>query len=83
MSELLADSKGLIAGTQDGRYIFCFGEFLNMLSKTDAETVDVIKNPEKEIYQEALTELLGQPEEQAAAESETGSTWTAWNKDNK
>lgn len=27
MSELLADSKGVIAGTQDGRYIFCIGEF--------------------------------------------------------
>ncbi len=27
MSELLADSKGVITGTQDGRYIFCIGEF--------------------------------------------------------
>lgn len=27
MSELLADSKGVIAGTQDGHYIFCIGEF--------------------------------------------------------
>lgn len=27
MSELLADSRGVIAGTQDGRYIFCIGEF--------------------------------------------------------
>lgn len=27
MSELLADRKGVIAGTQDGRYIFCIGEF--------------------------------------------------------
>lgn len=27
MSELLADSKGVIAGTQDGSYIFCIGEF--------------------------------------------------------
>lgn len=27
MSELFADSNGAIAGTQDGRYIFCIGEF--------------------------------------------------------
>lgn len=27
MSELFADSKGVIAPTQDGRYIFCIGEF--------------------------------------------------------
>lgn len=27
MSELLADSEGVIAGTQDGSYIFCIGEF--------------------------------------------------------
>lgn len=27
MSELLADSKGVIKGTQDSRYIFSIGEF--------------------------------------------------------
>ncbi len=104
------------------------GNFLNMLGKTDAETVDIMKgeqniaedgtligriygvelfdekvtagtlydveqrvtivtmqleNPDAGIYEEALTKLLEQPEEQAAAESETGSTWVAWNKDNK
>lgn len=42
-----------------------------------------LENPDAGIYEEALTKLLGQPGEQAAAESETGSTWVAWNKDNK
>lgn len=104
------------------------GKFLDMLGKTDAETVDImdgeqniaedgtligriyevelfdekvtagtlcdmeqrvtivtmqLENPEAGIYEEALTELWGPPEEQSAAESETGSTWVAWNKDNK
>lgn len=103
-------------------------KFLDMLGKTDAETVDImegeqnaaedgtligrtyevelfdekvtagtlcdmeqrvttvtmqLENPEAGIYEEALSDLLGQPEEQSAAESETGSTWVAWNKDNK
>lgn len=103
-------------------------KFLDMLGKTDAETVDImegeqnvaedgtligrtyeaelfdekvtagtlcdmeqrvttvtmqLENPEAGIYEEALSELLGQPEEQSAAESETGSTWVAWNKGNK
>lgn len=104
------------------------GKFLDMLGKTDAETVDImeggqntaedgtligrtyevelfdekvtagtlydmeqrvttvtmqLENPKAGIYMEALSEFLGQPEEQSAAESETGSTWVAWNKDNK
>lgn len=42
-----------------------------------------LENPQAGIYEETLTELFGQPEEQSAAESETGSTWVAWNKDNK
>lgn len=104
------------------------GKFLDMLGRTDAETVDVkegeqniaedgtligriyevelfdekvtagtlcdmeqrvtivtmqLENPDAGIYEEVLTELLGQPEEQVIAESETGSTWVAWSKDNK
>ena len=103
-------------------------KFLDMLGKTDAETVDVmegeqniaengtligrtyevelfdekvtagtlygmdqrvvivtmqLENPEAGIYEETLVELLGQPEEQSAAESETGATWVAWKEDNK
>ena len=42
-----------------------------------------LENPEAGIYEETLVELLGQPEEQSAAESETGATWVAWKEDNK
>lgn len=104
------------------------GKFLDMLGKTDAETVEImageqniaedgtligriyevdlfdekvtvgtlcdmeqrvttvtmqLENPDAGIYEEALTEFLGQPEEQSAAVSETGSTWVAWKQGNK
>lgn len=113
---------------QPGNTEEVIGNFLDMLGKTDAETVNImegeqntaedgtligriyevelfdekvtagtlcdmeqrvttvtmqLENPDAGIYEEALTEFLGQPEEQEYAESETGSTSVAWNKDNK
>ena len=38
MSELLADSKGVIAGTQDGCFIFCIGEF-----ETEEQALQALK----------------------------------------
>lgn len=44
MSELLPDSKGVIVGTQDGRYIFCIGEF-----ETKEEALRVLQRMEEGI----------------------------------
>ena len=58
------------------------GTLYDMEQRVSTVTMQ-LENPEAGIYEEALAELLGQPEEQSATESETGSTWVAWNKDNK
>lgn len=42
LSELLADSKGVITGTRDGRYIFRIGEF-----ETEAEALQALRTMDK------------------------------------
>ncbi len=47
MAELLPESKGVIAGTQDGSYIFCIGEF-----ETEEEAVRAFKAMDETIRSE-------------------------------
>ncbi|MCI8449113.1 MAG: hypothetical protein HFH30_12170 [Eubacterium sp.] len=47
MPELLLDSGGVIAGTQDGSYIFCIGEF-----ETQDEAVQALEAMDESIRSE-------------------------------
>lgn len=47
MSELLADSNGVITGTQDNRYIFCIGEF-----ETEEKAMQALQAMDKNIVSE-------------------------------